>query len=313
MIMPRNVKVTVVIPTRNRPLLVRRAVASALGQTMRDLEVLVVVDGPDQGSISELEQIQDPRLRVVALDQGIGGSQARNRGVTHGKGEWIAFLDDDDEWFPEKLEKQLAVADTATRRYPVVACRLVAQTATEKMIWPKRLPRPGEFVGDYLFHRKSLFQGETLVQTSMILAPRELLLEVPFRTLPRHQEWDWLLRASEHPEFQLLFEPTPQTIWNIEENRARISTTGDNREWESSLRWISGYRHRITRSSYANFLMTVVADIAGKASDKKGLRSLLAEAVRNGRPNLWTLGSFLAIRFFPKQTRHRIRQALGRG
>ena len=96
------VTVSAVIPTRGRPELLRRAVRSALAQTLRDIEVVVVIDGPDpvtHGVLQELAQ-QDSRLRVLALPSSVGGSDARNRGVDAAAGEWIAFLDDDDEWLP---------------------------------------------------------------------------------------------------------------------------------------------------------------------------------------------------------------------
>jgi glycosyltransferase involved in cell wall biosynthesis len=102
--------VSVVIPTRYRPEMVCRSVLSALRQTHPNLEVIVVVDGPDPLTIAALGALDDPRLRTVPLPENVGGSDARNCGVRTSKGEWIAFLDDDDEWLPQKLEKQLALA-----------------------------------------------------------------------------------------------------------------------------------------------------------------------------------------------------------
>jgi glycosyltransferase involved in cell wall biosynthesis len=78
-----------VIPTCNRPLLVHRAVRSALAQTYREIEVVVVIDGPHRESCSALEAIQDDRLRVICLSQSVGGAEARNVGVQAPRGEWI--------------------------------------------------------------------------------------------------------------------------------------------------------------------------------------------------------------------------------
>ena len=94
--------VSVVIPTRNRPRLVLRAVASAMRQTYRTLQIVVVVDGPDTESVIALREVQDARIKIVALHENVGGSEARNVGVRESSGNWIAFLDDDDEWLPEK-------------------------------------------------------------------------------------------------------------------------------------------------------------------------------------------------------------------
>jgi len=90
--------VSVVIPTRNRPHLVTRAVHSALTQSLHKIEVIVVIDGPDESTLHILDQIDDPRLKVSMLPQHLGLSDARNTGVREARSQWIAFLDDDDEW-----------------------------------------------------------------------------------------------------------------------------------------------------------------------------------------------------------------------
>src|SRR5579871_5746785 len=104
-----NPEVSVVIPTRNRPEAVVRAVESALAQTVRDLEVTVVIDGPNEATALALARLQerDTRLHVIELERNVGACAARNRGIEASKGRWIALLDDDDEWLQNKLEKQL--------------------------------------------------------------------------------------------------------------------------------------------------------------------------------------------------------------
>jgi glycosyltransferase involved in cell wall biosynthesis len=101
--------VSVVIPTRDRPAALRRAVASALAQSHRPLEVIVVDDGERPASL-----FADPLVRVirVAPPRGDPGA-ARNVGVAGARGEFVAFLDDDDAWHPAKLARQLAVVADA--------------------------------------------------------------------------------------------------------------------------------------------------------------------------------------------------------
>ena len=112
--------VSAVIPTRNRHQLVLRAVHSVLTQTYENLEAIVVIDGPDSVTRSALGAIVDPRLRVVELEHSVGGSDARNRGVREARGEWVALLDDDDEWLPSKIEKQVDVAVHSKFTSPIV-------------------------------------------------------------------------------------------------------------------------------------------------------------------------------------------------
>ena len=172
-----NPKVSVVIPTRNRPTLVLRAVRSALAQTVSELEVIVIVDGPDAQTVRALELVSDPRLSVFELPASVGGSDARNIGSRRGKGEFIAFLDDDDEWAGDKLEKQLEVASQSEAELPIVTNRLIARRGDSDEIWPKRAPRAQEPMSEYLLCREnSIRQGEGFIQTSTLLVPRALMM-----------------------------------------------------------------------------------------------------------------------------------------
>jgi glycosyltransferase involved in cell wall biosynthesis len=98
-------KVSVVIPTYNRAARVRGAIESVLGQTVTDLEVIVVDDGSSDDTGTVLGESFGDRIRYHA-QANQGASVARNRGVQEARGEWIAFLDSDDLWEPEKLEWQ---------------------------------------------------------------------------------------------------------------------------------------------------------------------------------------------------------------
>ena len=107
-------KVTAVITSYKRDInIVERAVDSVLSQTFSDIET-IVVDDNEKGSdySSELKELCD-RKNIRYLTQGgnMGACSARNYGINNASGEFIAFLDDDDEWLPEKIEKQLAVWD----------------------------------------------------------------------------------------------------------------------------------------------------------------------------------------------------------
>jgi glycosyltransferase involved in cell wall biosynthesis len=102
--------VSVIIPTFNRACLLTQAVQSALSQSHRSLEVLVIDDGSTDGTETSLKErfAQEPRLRYVRQpNQGV--SAARNRGLAEARGELVAFLDSDDVWLPGKLERQVAV------------------------------------------------------------------------------------------------------------------------------------------------------------------------------------------------------------
>ncbi len=99
--------VSVVIPVYNRAESITRAIDSVLAQTLDDLEILVVDDASSDATPEIVRQYDDPRVRVFRHETNRGGSAARNTGIEHARGNYVAFLDSDDEWLPQKLEKQV--------------------------------------------------------------------------------------------------------------------------------------------------------------------------------------------------------------
>lgn len=312
-----NPLVSVVIPTFNRPNLVVRAVRSALIQTLHAIEVIVVMDGPDEATLKVLQTIRDPRLQVRTLSQHGGAPDARNAGVTEARSRWIAFLDDDDEWLPQKLEFQLKTAQQSQHLYPIITCRLVARTESEQFVWPRSVLRNNEALSEYLFCPKGLrapFFGEGLIQTSTIFTTKELLQKIPFtKSLPRHQDADWLLRAGILGGVSVEFVPEnePLVIWHIEENRRRIGTSIN--DWRFFLIWAQANRHLMTPHACASYLMISVSGVAARAGEWKAFPLLLWEAYRRGNPKIIDLFAYFIIWLVPQNIRRQIVQWLNKG
>lgn len=117
-------EVTVVIPTRNRwQLLSTSALPSALGQESVEVEVVVVDEGSTDSTAAQLASLSEKRVRVIRHESARGVAQARNAGIASGRGAWIAFLDDDDIWSPQKLRRQIDAAEArgASFAYSAVA------------------------------------------------------------------------------------------------------------------------------------------------------------------------------------------------
>lgn len=116
---PKNFRmhpfVSVIVPTFNRADLVTRAMNSVKAQDFKDWELIVVDDGSTDVTFDVVSawQAQHPKLRVrfERLDENRGVSGARNYAARLAQGDWLAFLDSDDEWLPQKLSRQLALAD----------------------------------------------------------------------------------------------------------------------------------------------------------------------------------------------------------
>ncbi|HEY0760456.1 MAG TPA: glycosyltransferase family 2 protein [Acidisarcina sp.] len=294
-------KVSAVIPTRGRPQLVSRAVESVLGQTYLDVEVVVVIDGDDPLTFQHLQQINDSRLRVVHLKESVGGSEARNTGAREASGHWVALLDDDDVWLPEKIEKQVRQAQRSSARLTLLTSRFIARFEDREEVWPQRFPRRGENLSEYLFcFPRNVFQTSTLMCT------RDLMLEEPFlKGLKRLQDWDWLLRVAARGDVDLITNDEPLSIYYVDGQGATISKKPD---WTSSYQWAQENRSLMTPRAYAYFIAKKCAPDAAK--QRVGWRTvlmLLRECAFTGSGSIIAPGFFLLYFMLP----HDMRQRLG--
>jgi len=140
--------VSVIIPVYNRSSTITRSVESALAQTFQALEVIVVDDGSSDATRDRVESIQDERLRLIRHESNRGAAAARNTGMQASQAKYIAWLDSDDEWLPEKLQTQLDVLQHAA---PDVRACYSAHERIEQGRMRIYLPRQND--------RKKLFLG----------------------------------------------------------------------------------------------------------------------------------------------------------
>ncbi len=115
-------RVSVVVPTHNRARWLPRAVGSVLAQTWTDFELLVVDDRSTDATPAVLARFADGRIRAFRHERNTGQSTALNTGIEHARGDYVAFLDDDDEWLPAKLAAQVALLDAAPARVGLAYC-----------------------------------------------------------------------------------------------------------------------------------------------------------------------------------------------
>ncbi len=303
--------VSVVVPTVGRSPWLRQAIQSALQQSYSHCEVVAVDDSADGfvGSLRELEwglQMGE-RLRVIHSG-GVGGGAARNAGVKAARGDWIAFLDDDDEWMPEKLQRQMEVALQAEEANAVVSCRVVVKTPHNEYVFPRRVYRGEERIEEYLFCRKGWGAGGGFVQTSTLLARRELLSRTPFSAgLVVHQDWDWLLRVSCDEDVRVRMLDEPLVVYRTEDGRVTVSRRAD---WRTSLNWVRGHAWRMDPRTFSWF---IAVQCAWKARAGGASRREWAEIVWSfcfeGRPTVLAAMHFVFFAWFPAGWRKSIRDA----
>ncbi|WP_420593601.1 glycosyltransferase family 2 protein [Deinococcus sp.] len=298
--------VSAIIPTRNRPEQVVQAVRSALAQTYPALEVIVIVDGPDAATVSLLSEISDSRLRVHELPESLGGGGARNKGVELSAGEWIAFLDDDDVWLPDKTEKQVAAAREQDFQVPIITCRVIARAPQQDHLWPLNVFDGSGPVADYLFCRP-LGQVSGLIQTSSLLIRRDWLLKVPFPAIKRHQDYDWILQAVDVEKARVLMLPEALAVWHIDQDKGSISNLSDP---EYSLGWAAGRSGQMSKAAVFGFVNTHVI----RQYPQRGFKNLqrLVSYLRpyTSSPKDWR--NFLVLWFVPADMGQRLRRIVAR-
>ena len=194
--------VSVIIPTYNRAHLLGQAIQSVLDQTYQNFEIIVVDDGSANNTEEIVKVFNDPRICYIRHEKNRGGSAARNTGIKAARGEYIAFLDSDDEWLPEKLEKQLKVFKDQDLRAGVVYTRFIV------------INENGDFkITHFLLHQgyilKELLISNCVGTTSTVMVKRECFEKVGGfdENLPSCQDWDMWIRIAKHYTFKRISKP----------------------------------------------------------------------------------------------------------
>ena len=298
--------VSVIIPTLNRPKLLVRAIDSVLRQTHQEIEIILVVDRPDPDTVAATRSVSDPRLQVIFNTRPLTAGAARNAGADQATGEWIAFLDDDDEWLPNKLERQLALA--SARPCALVTCLSRVVTPTGAYVWPQVIYDNSLPIDEYLFDRRSLFEGTGFIQTSSYLLPRRLFDRVRFEVESPHDDWGFLLRLCKQAGARIETVPEVLVILYFEEQRPSLTTRTSS--WTASLSWLDTMQSIVTRRAYSGFCLGVVGSRAAGEGAYAAFPELLDRAFRNGSPRLRHVLSYLAYWAMPQQLHRQLRGLL---
>ncbi|SEH53902.1 glycosyltransferase family 2 protein [Magnetospirillum fulvum] len=195
--------VSVVITAFNRADTIERAIESVTAQTITDLEILVVDDASTDATCTVVEAMSDPRIRLVRnpTNRGIGG--AKNVGIRQARGQYVAFLDSDDSWLPEKLALQVQTLQAFGADVPLCFCAFWVHRADGG----KTILRQPRKIGSW---RMSILMGETFSLGSTLLVRREIFDEIGVfnENLTRLQDRDWTLRyLDRYPEFISIDHP----------------------------------------------------------------------------------------------------------
>lgn len=232
----RTVLVTVVIPAFNRARTIEAALRSVQAQTCPDWEVIVVDDGSQDGTVDVVTRYtkEDDRIHLRRHARNRGPAAARNTGIQHARGRWIAFLDSDDQWAAPSLQLRL---DAATRQRVSVVHSAAYWTREDGSIERYGVPPMEGWI-----YREVLCRPGPMLQA--LLAAREALQTIGGldETLVSLEEWDAAIRLAKHYRFG--FVSTPTFVWD---------TGGSDRMTKDRRRDARGYE-QVVRKHFSEML-----------------------------------------------------------
>lgn len=228
-----KLSISVVIPVYNREKRIKYCLNSILDQTVSPLEIVIVDDCSIDNTVHVIKSYNDRRIRLFVLDKQSGAQAARNFGIKKAIGNWFAFQDSDDEWMPDKLEKQIkALAEINFDPWTVVHTNAVwfdeknntrrigkSDGVHGKEVYEELLRKPGPMFQGMVVSKKALDKIGGLDDA-----------------VPSWQEWDTSIRLSKYCQFIYLKEPL--FIYYISEKDAISS---------NQKLYISGYKYIVNK------------------------------------------------------------------
>jgi len=276
-------EVSVIIPTRNRSKLLELSLRSVLWQRNVDFETIVVDDGSIDDTPRVLRSLGD-RIRVVRHERSQGVSAARNRGIAEAHGDWVAFLDDDDLWAPDKLELQLHALRCSNRRWAYAGA---VEITKDNRVLAGRPPASPETVVEELSIRNMLPAGASNVIVWKAWLPRETIFD---GRLYHSADWDlWIRLARQGPPACV---SKPLVAYRFHPGSASLDLEGMFSEADEIER---RYGAHVDRSAYNRYL----ARLARRAGWRRSAFRHYCRAAAGDRryvmgefaPDLWKLFS----------------------
>lgn len=222
--------VSIVIPTHNRVELLSRAVKSALNQTYTNIEINVVSDGSTDGTDNVMEDFcaADSRVHFYSYYPAKGGNHARNVGIENSKGEYIAFLDDDDEWHADKINKQLKVFDSDSRIGLV--CTGINSVHPKEGYSVPFIPKP-KFDSE-----SDILLGNSIGSTTTVMVKKELFMTTGMfdEKLGALQDYDMWIRLCQITKIGVVSHPCVE-YYNYD-NSNQIS--GHTDKYEKAVQYL---------------------------------------------------------------------------
>ena len=204
-----NPVVSVIITTYNRAIYLKRAIKSVISQTFKNFELIIIDDCSTDNTEQVVNSITDDRIIYFKHKTNLGVHQARNNGIQMARGEFIGFLDDDDEWLPNKLKKQVELFKKLPKEFGIVYSGYLV--SLNGKIVSKMMPKFKGDCRDYLLRFNILATSTALVRRSCFdkVGFFEYMISI--------EDWDMWIRISEYYKFD--YVPEALSIYNVHESQ----------------------------------------------------------------------------------------------
>ncbi|MGV3345104.1 glycosyltransferase family 2 protein [Enterobacteriaceae bacterium LUAb1] len=251
--------VSVIIPTFNRADVILDTLNSVLTQHYHNIEIFVVDDASTDATAEVMATVGDKRVHFIQLPVNTGGARPRNEGIERAQGDFIALLDSDDKWLPEKLQKQMAFMLQKGGEHRVCMTAKINKRPEGEYI------RRNKPVQRYSSVMEYLLLGNDF-QTSTLLLDADIAKKAGFDSmLCKHQDWDFALRLEEQGATFLYYDEA-LTLYDDSDNVGRISADGRR---EKSLDWLERIKNRVPGHIWYGFYAKIIADSYLLSSDQK--------------------------------------------
>ena len=243
--------ISVIIPTYNRPTELKRAINSVLNQTYQDFEILIIDDFSEIDLTPVINDFSDTRIKYHRLEKKGNANVARNLGVRNANGDYIAFLDSDDEYFSNHLQRRI-------EKIKEWKCDGIYGSAKVKMGNDESITLTRQ-IKQYETPLNFLLSGG-FAPTPSLFFTKDSAIKIQWNeTLERHQDYDFLMRYFQHFNLQADYEPTIYIHWE------EIRTVN----FKSSFSFIKKHSKKINPYIYVKHLIFMRGYALKKTETKK--------------------------------------------
>jgi glycosyltransferase involved in cell wall biosynthesis len=288
-------KVSVIIPSFNRSNFLRSAIESVLKQTFQDFEIIVVDDASTEDVLGIVQGFCDKRIKYIRHETNKGEAGARNTGLTHSRGEFIAFLDDDDEWFPEKLGLQVAKLEDSLPGTGLIYTGILAIDPINNRRW--------QVIPSYRGNTyQELMKKNIIVTPSTVLLKKECTETVGLfdSNIAYGLDYDYWIRIAKNYVFEYI--PEPLVKYRVHDNR--LSTNFELlAQGARDLEKKYGKPMILNSTYWQSVVFKLGVSHCNKGEMTKGIRALLWCIIHNPsnrRPYFYVGMALLGPRYFRK-------------